>query len=116
MTFTIDGVSLLPYVSENGIQWQRSDQDGPAAGRTLDGIMHRMRVATKIRLDITCKPLTTAEASVVLRAILPEYVTVTYDDPMEGTVVTRTMYSNNNPATCQRDGLWGGITFPLVER
>ena len=82
--------------------------------------MHRGRVATKVRLDVTCRPLTSAEASVVLRAILPEYVTVRYIDPQDGSV-TRTMYSNNIPTLCSQvysDGtcLWTGLTFPLIER
>ena len=55
----------------------------------------------------------------MLNAILPEYVLVTYSDPMEG-IVTKTMYSNNNPASyCINKGnreYWHGIEFPLVER
>ena len=40
---------------------------------------------------------------------------------MAGELVTKTMYSNNNPATYllnTRAGLkyWTGITFPLIER
>ena len=60
----------------------------------------------------------TEEASVVLSAIYPEYVTVTYLDPMEGTIVTKVMYSNNNPASylIEKDNgeYWDGIEFPLV--
>ena len=82
--------------------------------------MHRGRVAMKVRLDVTCRPLTSAEAMIVLRAIEPEYVTVQYMDPADGSV-TRTMYSNNIPAICATvydDGsaLWTGLTFPLIER
>lgn len=125
MTFTIgtglDAVDMIPYVAhDDGFKWQRNDIDSPDTGRTLDGLMHRGRVATKIRLDIKCRPLTAAELSVVLNAIYPEYVTVTYSDPMLGSV-TKTMYSNNNPAVHalkKPDGTewWDGITFPLVER
>lgn len=83
--------------------------------------MIRDRVAIKIRLDITCRPMTAAETKIVLQAIEPEFVTVTYDDPMSGEVVSRTMYSNNIPATYllyRPDGTewWSGITFPLIER
>ena len=120
MTFTIDGVDILPYIAYRGIKWSRQDVDGPDAGRNLAGEMERYRVGTKIRLDITCRPLTTEQASVVLSAIMPEFVTVRYDDPMAGTVVTKTMYANNNPATFLmvkgNTGLWDGITFPLVEK
>jgi hypothetical protein len=52
---------------------------------------------------------------------MPEWVQITYTDPQLGTETTKTMYSNNNPANFlmkKRDGreLWGGITFPLVEK
>ena len=120
MTFTVNGVDMLPYIAYQGLKWQRSDVEAPDAGRTLDGVMHRGRVATKIRLDVTCRPLTAAEASTVLNAILPEFVSVTYTDPMSGNV-TKTMYSNNNPASFlmrRKDGSewWSGITFPLIEQ
>lgn len=120
MILTVDGVNILPYVAYNdGIKWQRSDLDSPDAGRTLDGIMHRGRVASKIRLDIKCRPLKSSEAAVVLNAIYPEYVTVQYTDPQLG-LVTKTMYSNNNPAShmlLQEDGTewWKDISFPLIE-
>ena len=82
--------------------------------------MQRGRVTTKIRLDVTCRPLKASELRTILNAIYPEYVSVIYDDPMYGRV-TKTMYSNNNPASYlipQSDGddLWTGVTFPLVER
>ena len=121
MTFTIDGLNVLPYIAAGGIKWTRSDVESSDAGRTLDGIMHRGRVATKIRLDVTTLPLTTERIKTLLNAIQPEFVTVTYDDPYYGGVVTRTMYSNNIPATCLTvydDGteLWDGVSFPLIEQ
>ena len=118
--FIVNGVNILPYIAEDGIKWQRNDIDGENAGRTLDGTMIRDRVASKVRLDITCKPLKSSEAMAVLNAIAPEFVTVRYIDPQYGSV-TKTMYSNNNPALCATvypDGtaLWTGIEFPLIER
>lgn len=120
MKLNIDGVDILPYVDGKGISWQRNDVDSPDAGRTLDGRMHRGRVATKMRLDISCKPLSTAQTKILLKLIKPEFVTVEYTDPMEGEVV-KTMYSNNVPATVAKilpsgGVLWEGIRFPLVER
>ena len=116
----IDGVDITPYIASGGVKWQRSDVDGPGAGRTLDAKLRRNRVASKRRLDVTCRPLTTAEASIVLTAIMPEWVSVEYTDPQEGRVVTRKMYANNNPASFllpTKDGKdwWNGITFPLIE-
>lgn len=121
MVLTINGVDITPYIAFQGVKWERSDVDGEGAGRTLDGNLRRDRVATKIRLDITCRPLKTQEASTVLSAIMPEWVTVQYTDPQAGTVLTKTMYANNNPASyciLRADGTeyWYGITFPLIEQ
>ena len=114
-------VDMTPYVANGGIKWQRNDVDDPETGRALDAKMYRGRIASKIRLDITCRPLTTTEASVILSAIMPEYVWVQYTDPQTGSDVTKEMYANNNPATyLMKDehnvDWWTGITFPLVER
>ena len=121
MVLTVNGVDMTPYIAYQGLKWQRSDIDSSDAGRTMDGVMHRGRVTTKIRLDVTCRPLKLSEASTVLNAILPEYVNVTYTDPMYGGTKTAVMYSNNNPASFmikKPDGTewWNGITFPLIEQ
>lgn len=123
MVLTIDGVDMTPYIAYKGVTWKRADIDAPNTGRAMDALMYRGRIATKIRLDIKCKPLTTEEASIVLTALMPEYVTVSYTDPQVGGVVTKTMYANNNPASYllhdannPNKDLWDGITFPLVER
>lgn len=112
---------LLPYIANQGLKWQRSDVDGPSAGRDLSGKLWRNRVATKVRLDVTCRPLTSEETSKVLTAVMPEWVMVRYYDPQVGSVVVKTMYSNNNPASfllkkTNGNELWGGITFPLIEQ
>lgn len=132
---SIDGTDITHLIAHNGVKWQRNDVDGPSTGRTISGLMVRDRVATKIRLDITCRPMKITELRPLLNLLLPVFVQVTYDDPMYG-VVTKTMYANNNPAEflmakkpkpgdcwwiCHDDELpaeeyWYNITFPLVER
>lgn len=122
MVLSVNGVDLTKYIAFGGVKWQRNDVDGENAGRSVDsGYLYRDRKAIKMRLDVTCRPLTLQECKIVLQSIKPEFVNVKYTDPQEGGDVTRTMYSNNIPATFQmkrRDGkeLWGGITFPLIER
>lgn len=120
MKLVINGVDFMPFIAKQGVKWQRSDIDASNSGRTMDGVMHRGRVTTKIRLDITCRPLTATEAMTVLNAILPEYVSVDYYDPMYGERYSVSMYSNNNPASFliekPEDDWWSGITFPLIER
>lgn len=131
----IDGTDITNFIAHQGVKWSRNDVDGPNAGRSISGLMIRDRVATKIRLDITCRPLKQDELSALLNLILPEFVSVTYDDPMYG-VVTKTMYANNNGAQflirkqprlselwrlchdTEPDPIeyWTNVTFPLVER
>ena len=117
----IDGIDITPYIAYGGYQWQRSDIDDSDTGRDLAGLLRRGRVATKRRLDITCRLLRSPELSIVLTAIMPEFVNVTYYDPQEGKMSTRIMYSNNTPATYalkKPDGTvwWSGVTFPLIEQ
>ena len=118
---SIDGTDITNFIAYKGVQWKRNDIDGPNSGRTLSGLMIRDRVATKIRLDITCRQLTLTEVRTLLNLLMPEFVSVTYDDPMDG-VVTRTMYANNNGAQFlfARDNdtkeWWDNVSFPLVER
>ena len=117
MVLKVNGVDLTPYIVQKGIKWQRNDLDGSNAGRTMDGTMHRSRITSKVRLDVTCLPLYSSDAAIVLNAIFPEYVEVEYIDPMYGQVI-KTMYSNNNPATYidTFPNMWEGIAFPLIER
>jgi len=120
MTFKIGGVDMTPYVAFGGLKWQRNDIDGEDAGRTMDGTMIRNRKTMKVRLDITCRPLTGSEAATVLAAIQNEFVTVDYDDPMLGSRTSVQFYSNNVPASYLMykgtTDYWGGITFPLIEK
>ena len=117
MILKVNDVDITPFVEQRGIKWTRNDIDGSNAGRTMDGRMHRQRVTSKVRLDITCLPLSSADASKVLNAIYPEYVSVEYIDPQQGHV-TKEMYSNNTPASYidTETDKWEGITFPLIER
>lgn len=115
-------VDVAPYVGYQGLKWSVQAIDAPNSGRdTQDGLMHRNMVATKIRIDCSCPPLTFEDAHIVLSAIYHEYVLVRYKDLLAGATVTKTMYANNIPATFMQqraDGTtyWGGIQFPLIER
>ena len=118
--FTVNNVNLLPYIMEDGLKWTRFDVEAPDTGRTLDGVMHRGRVAVKVRLDVTCRPLTAAETATVLNAIAPEFVTVRYADPLFG-VRSAIMYCNKNEGDIfrrKRNGTeqWTPSPFALVEK
>lgn len=121
--FEIDGVDITEYLNWDGIKYGTNDLDSEEAGRTLDGEMHRSRVATKIRWDLTTKKLTTGEARMILRLIRPEWVTLTCLDLVEG-MRTYQVYSNNHSIDLEASGLdavsgkllWQEFTFPLIEK
>lgn len=117
----IDGFYMTPYIAFGGLQWQWSDIDDSDTGRDLAGDLRRGRVATKRRIDVTCRILKSPELSKVLTAIRPEFVSVMAYDPQQGRMVTMTMYSNNYPVTfcmMKPDGTvwWSGLSFPLIQK
>ncbi len=112
-------IDISLCVKEGGLKWQRNDVDGPNAGRNIEGTMERDRVATKMRLDVTCILLTDSELQYLQQLIYPEYIQVQYYDPLWG-MRNVWMYSNNNPATYSHIDskgveLWKEVTFPLIE-
>lgn len=123
LVFKIGGLDLLPYIAERGIRWKRNDVDSADAGEMLDGTLRRDRIIMRRTMEITIKnvpALTTPEISKIMKAIHLQWVTVEFNDPLEGKVLMRQFYSNNVPATASREigGVlyWDGFTFPLIER
>ena len=120
MQISINGTNITHLIAFQGVKWSRNDIDGPNAGRNLSGTMIRDRVSTKIRMDITCRPLTASEHTMLMNLLMPEFVTVVYDDPQAGRV-QKVMYANNHTSEyCIKRAngreLWFNVTFPLIER
>jgi len=115
-----DWKDLVPYIAYNGLKWQRNDIDASDSGRdTMDGLMHRDRVAQKDRFDCTLRPLTYDELHMILGWVQPQSFLVRVTDLISGTSTTNVMYSNNIPATfiLQRGDTqyWSGVQIPLIE-
>lgn len=111
---------IVPYIANGGLKWQRNDIDAAGSGRdTYDGLLHRDRVAQKDRFDCTLRPLTYDELHMILGWVQPQSFLVRVTDLISGTVETKTMYSNNIPATfiLQRGDTqyWSGVQIPLIE-
>ena len=53
----IDGVDFARVIKNKGLKWTRNDIDSANAGRSLNGLMNRGRVCTKIKIEISCVPL-----------------------------------------------------------
>lgn len=122
MVFEINGTDITKYMSFEGLKYTTFDLDSDETTRTLDGNLRRSRVATKVRWDVPCKPLTTSEVAELFQLLKPEWVSVRASDPLFG-LRTGTFYSNNNSIAMkitskvsETEELWDGLTFPLIER
>ena len=120
MAYLINGVDFTDTVAVGGFKWKRNDVEGPNAGRNKAGNMIRDRIAIKMRYDVQSRPLRSDRNRQLLRALLPEFVTITMDDPQDG-AVSRVMYCNN-PTTehlmkkRNGDDWWHNTNYPLIER
>lgn len=117
--FKIDGVDFTRLLDESGIQWSRNDLDADSTGRNLNGVMQRKRVAVKRKLSISCKHMDTDTITALNKALYPQFVSVTYLDPIDGET-TRTFYGSSVETTTQTvingETYWEGTTFSLIER
>lgn len=113
-------VNITPYIKYQGIKFSRNDVDAPDTGRTLDGTMHRTRVAIKERIDIDTVPLTNDQAATIHALIEPVAISVRVSPyPMTNASKTMTMYSNSVKTSYvihRDDGTdLQTMSFPLVE-
>lgn len=121
MKLIVNGLDMLQYLDGGGYKLTREDADSSNAGRTMDYTMHRARITTKFRIDATFKMLYTADAERVLKALMPEYVEVTYTNPWLGGEQTTTMYNSTGSATVDTSfgdekDRWSIDALALVER
>lgn len=90
-----DGVLMK---SPSDFTWGLQDVSAADSGRTDDAKMHKNRVAQKRKLSLSWNGPTPQEASTILKAANPEYIEVTYPDPMSGEDETRTFYTGDKTA------------------
>lgn len=106
------------------------------SGRATSGTMIRKRKGSKVQLQLTFPPMTTAQMAAVLRAVstfgtitdsgfegTQSFFQVTYTDPRAGVAsnnyrVTKWFYAGDRSAPCYSEelGLWEEMTVDLVER
>lgn len=112
---SVDGVAV-PCPSS--YTWSLEDVSAADAGRTEDALMHKKRVGQIVGIELAWQNITTEVASQILKAFNPEYITVSYLDPMEGGVLTTVMYVGNRTAPMYncRKGLWSNVSFKIIRR
>ena len=118
--FKVGDKDLTSLLAEGGLKWSRNDIDSELTKRSkLTAKMYRKRLAVKRKLSVSCKRMTTAEVKELNQAILPEKISVTYLDPLEGQVVTKDFYGSSVDATTQisigDETYWDGVGFNIIE-
>lgn len=119
-TSNMTWVDITPMIAWQGLTFSRNDVDAPDAGRTMDGTMHRGRVASKEKMEIKTVQLTKAQVSALETLLFPETIQVRVTPyPRTNAAHTMTMYSNNVKATYIIHRANGedlqSLSFPLVE-
>jgi len=114
---SVDGVAVRP---PSGYQWSLQDVSEPDAGRTEDALMHKLRITQKVKLQLSWNNIKTEDASAILTAFNPEYITVEYLDPKAGGYLTKRFYVGDRSAPMYNNtiygGVWSNVSFNIIEQ
>lgn len=112
---SVDGATV-PCPSS--YEYKLSDVSAADAGRTEDGLMHKMRIAQKVHLELKWQNIKTSDVSAILTAFNPEYISVNYLDAMSGSYQTKTFYVGDRsvPSYNTALGLWSNVSFNIIEQ
>lgn len=104
----------------SGMSWGLQDVSDSDAGRTQDAIMHKNRIAQKVKLSLSWDNPTREETASILQVFNPEYINVTYPDAMSGQNETRTFYVGDRTAPMKiwtvGNKRYSQLSFDLIER
>lgn len=120
----------MAYLKVNGVDVKTpsvftpkiQDISNPDSGRTLDGIMHKNMLTSKITIDLEWWMTTPAETAAILNAFeAQEYFTVTYNDPRNANAqVTKTFYLGDREAPVKiwtvNSKRYESVAFTIIER
>ena len=124
MVIKINGTEYDPSEMTIGIQ----DVSAPDAGRSLDGIMHKMTISQKRTIQLAWWQPSPSVVSAVLNSVTydavthapVEYFPVQYTDPASNTLVTKMFYVGDRSAPLQvwGDGMkrYSKLSFKLIEQ
>lgn len=112
--------NITPWIKYQGLTFSRNDVDAPDAGRDMSGYMHRGRVASKEKMNISTVQLTRAQSARLQSLLFPETILVRVN-PYPRTNASHTMYMySNNVSTQYVIHRENGedlqeLSFPLIE-
>ena len=119
--FRLGGVDITADIDLSGCKWSENDLDAPKSGRTLDGVMHRQKVAEKKKAEIKLRRLKAERLNVILPILRQQYFTVETDMFPGSGYATLSMYNSTRGgmiAIIDTDGkVWYDDTsFNIIER
>lgn len=119
--FRINGLDILPYIKDGGFNYEGNDLDSEDAGRTLDSIMHRGKIAEKATWQVELRPVPVSITGPIYDELVHEFVTVETDIHPRFQTVTLTMYNSKRTTKCLTiypDGqaMWEDFSFNLIEQ
>lgn len=114
---TVDG---REFKCPSKFKWKKSDVSASDAGRTDDTVMHKNRIGRARTLSLGWVNLTKEEIHEILTAFDPEYVMVTYWDPLDGDIVTKEFYTGDMEADvswwAKGRERYSSLSFDVIER
>lgn len=115
---TIGSLNITSWIADSGFKWERNDIDAPDSGRDMNGTMRRKIIASKDKMQITCRSITSTQLTQLFNALTNTTVSVTYTVP-GGSSRTSTFYNSKKSAGVVQDIgnaiLYDGVSFDLIE-
>ena len=95
-----------------------NDVSSQDAGRTLDGVMHKERIGTCVKIELKWNYVDSATAQAILAAFQPEYIYVQYYDPRTASAQTKYFYAGDRGAGVYNSALdlFESITVNIIEQ
>ena len=111
---------ITPWIAWQGLTFSRNDIDSWNAGRSMDGVMHRGRIAVKEKMNVQTVQLTRAQSARLQSLLFPETIQVRVTPyPRTNAAHVMSMYSNNVKTTYVIHRSNGedlqSLSFPLIE-
>lgn len=113
----IQSVGGATVIAPSKYNWKLSDVSAADAGRTEDALMHKMRIAQKVHIELEWQNISDANASAILTAFQPEYISVNYYDYKALAFHTKTFYVGDRQVTSYNrlKGI-STISFNIIEQ
>lgn len=119
MMIRINGSDIARLPREFSVDITDLD-DGETSMRTVDGTLHRDRIAVKRKLNMKWSGLDWPTLSQLLQSVSAVFFDVYYPDPMTGQYETKTFYvgDRNAPVAIARNGeiIWEGLSMNFIEK